>query len=95
MNAEEREAIKAELRAELLQEMTQRKETKYAMRQVLDEFDSEYRKFGDRGRHKVREAISTLIRMKYGDCHISRIPGDELGKARIIVRDILAMCAPS
>jgi hypothetical protein len=103
MTHEEREAMKAELRAELLQEMTQRKSSATAAKMVMDEFAEDYKKF-DRptyngemsaDHYKVKQAVSALVRLHFGCDYIDRIPPEKLDDARTMIRRILDACLPA
>ena len=60
----ERDAIKSELKMEILEEMTRIKKEKAIITKILDEFDEKYLENSCK-RYVIRSAISALIKEKY------------------------------
>ena len=92
MTTAEREALKIELRAELMDELTKRKPVVNPGRDLIAEFEADYQKF-DRGVHnapdKARAAVSALIKLRYGCDYVARIPIEKIDEARTVIRGIL------
>ena len=102
MTNKERETIKAEIREELIHEIAQQKRSRSAVRQMLDEFETDFEKFDRVGWNgqpvkeswKIRSAISTLVRLHYGCQCTDKVPIEALQDARRMIQTILDTCKP-
>lgn len=98
MTEQELQALKEQIKRELLEEKEQEKRNKNVfakiMNEVCEEFSNESDPYSNHKLYKLRTGMSAVVRWAFGGCSTAEIPAEREQDVRELVKGIIELCKP-